>query len=101
LKHPTRDIDRFLNNLNNKIDRLWPEGHSNGGGNGNSLNVDNVVDPEEIAKWWYQEMKEQWIFHKSSWYMRGLNADDGVGCGPYRGCIPECEFYADEFISKV
>jgi hypothetical protein len=46
-------------------------------------------------------MKEQWIFHKSSWYMRGLNADDGVGCGPYRGCIPECEFYADEFISKV
>ena len=40
-------------------------------------------------------MKEQWMFHKSSWYKRGLDVDDGKGCNG-NVCIPECEFYPAE-----
>jgi hypothetical protein len=53
-------------------------------------------DPEALAKQKYQEYKEHWYFHKSSWYMRGLNAYDGHGCNQFIGCIPECRFYAEE-----
>lgn len=34
--------------------------------------------------------------HKSSWYMRGLNAYDKQGCNGFIGCVPECKFYAEE-----
>jgi hypothetical protein len=51
-------------------------------------------DPEAVAKQRYQEYKEHWYFHKSSWYMRRLNAYDGQGCNQFTGCMPECKFYA-------
>ena len=93
-----RDIDR----LNNRLSRLWPEESGNGNGHGSANNNDDnnndiknaVMDAAE--KWWYQEKKEQWMFHKSSYYLRGLNAYDGQGCNPHTGCIPECPFYPDE-----
>jgi hypothetical protein len=44
----------------------------------------------------YQDKKEHWYFHESSWSMRGLNAYDGKGCNQFSGCIPECKFYAEE-----
>lgn len=37
----------------------------------------------------YQDSKRCWYFHKSSWYMRGVDGYDGKGCN--NGvCVPEC-----------
>jgi hypothetical protein len=41
----------------------------------------------------YQDRKQHWYFHDSSYYMRGLGAYDNQGCNPWTGCIPECRFY--------
>jgi hypothetical protein len=90
-----REIDKSLNNLNDKLSKLWPEESGNGHGNNKEDDDDKIIDPDEIAKWWYQETKEQWMFHKSSYYMRGLNAYDGQGCNSV-DCIPECLFYPAE-----
>ena len=50
----------------------------------------------EIAEeWWYQQVKEQWMFHKSSYYWRGVSADDGFGCNG-AGCAVGCEYYEKE-----
>jgi hypothetical protein len=49
------------------------------------------MTPEER----YQNMKEAWYFHESSWYMRHDNGYDGHGCN--NGvCIPECRYYAEQ-----
>lgn len=56
----------------------------------------NKIDSDQMARQKYGEYKEHWYFHKSSWYMRGLNAYDGQGCNAFTGCIPECKFYAAE-----
>jgi hypothetical protein len=49
------------------------------------------VTPEQR----YQDKKEDWFFHESSWYSRGLDATgyDGQGCNQFTGCVPECMFY--------
>jgi hypothetical protein len=39
--------------------------------------------------------RENWFFHKSSWYMRGVNGYDGMGCNN-TVCVPECKFYPSE-----
>jgi hypothetical protein len=44
----------------------------------------------------YQDKKEMVWFHTSNWSMRGLKADDGYGCSPFRGCIPECRYYLEK-----
>ncbi|MFB5600481.1 MAG: hypothetical protein ACE5SW_09675 [Nitrososphaeraceae archaeon] len=43
----------------------------------------------------YQQYKEQWYFHKSSWYRRtsGEGYYDGKGCNQFTGCVPECKFF--------
>jgi hypothetical protein len=44
----------------------------------------------------YQDYKQQWYFHPSSWYRRknGEGSYDGKGCNQFTGCIPECKFYS-------
>lgn len=46
----------------------------------------------------YQELKQQWYFHPSSWYKRkkGEGSYDGKGCNQFTGCIPECKFYLEK-----
>lgn len=44
----------------------------------------------------YQMFKENWFFHDSSWYMRGLEAYDGHGCNQFTGCVPQCRCYPQE-----
>ena len=53
-----------------------------------------ILSPE--AK--YQELKQQWYFHPSSWYNRkkGEGSYDGEGCNQFTGCIPECKFYLEK-----
>lgn len=53
-----------------------------------------ILSPE--AK--YQELKQQWYFHPSSWYKRkkGEGSYDGKGCNQFTGCIPECKFYLEK-----
>jgi hypothetical protein len=54
-----------------------------------------AVSPEER----YQDRKKMLIFHDSHKYMRGVNADDGYGCGSYPSyvgkCIPTCRYYPE------
>jgi hypothetical protein len=56
----------------------------------------NQIDPEQESRERYQYFKyENWFFHKSSWYMRGVNGYDGKGCN--NGvCVPECKFFHSE-----
>jgi hypothetical protein len=44
-----------------------------------SINKDQI-DSDQMARQKYEEYREHWYFHKSSWYVRGLNAYDGHGC---------------------
>ena len=46
----------------------------------------------------YQDLKQQWYFHSSSWYKRkkGEGSYDGKGCNQFTGCIPECKFYLEK-----
>lgn len=46
----------------------------------------------------YQDYKQQWYFHPSSWYKRknGEGSYDGKGCNQFTGCIPECKFYPEK-----
>jgi hypothetical protein len=46
------------------------------------------VPPEQR----YQDAKENWFFHDSSSYARGLEAYDGYGCNNGE-CIESCRFY--------
>lgn len=45
----------------------------------------------------YQEYKQQWYFHQSSWYRRnnGEGVYDSKGCNQFTGCISECKFYRE------
>ncbi|HEY9387399.1 MAG TPA: hypothetical protein VIP70_10190 [Nitrososphaeraceae archaeon] len=79
-------IDKSINNLSERLREIESQ----------EIRDLEKTDPELLAKQRYQEYKEHWYFHKSSWYMRGLNAYDGQGCNGFTGCIPECKFYAEE-----
>ena len=72
---------------------LYPVEDGNGHGHDDNDIRNAVIDAAE--RWSYQESKAQWIFHKSSYYYRGLSANDGEGCYATH-CIPECEFYPAE-----
>jgi hypothetical protein len=54
-----------------------------------------AVPPEER----YQDRKRMLMFHDSHKYMRGVNADDGYGCGSHPNyvgkCIPTCRYYPE------
>jgi hypothetical protein len=80
------NLDRSINKLSERLEAI--EGQE-------PVNKDKI-DPDQIARQRYQEYKEYWYFHKSSWYMRGLNAYDGHGCNLFTGCVPECRFYDAE-----
>jgi hypothetical protein len=41
----------------------------------------------------YQQDKEEWWFHPSSWYMRDVDGYDGKGCND-GVCVPECRYFA-------
>lgn len=43
----------------------------------------------------YQDQKQNWFFHDTSYSKRGLEAYDGKGCNGFTGCVPECTFYAN------
>lgn len=47
------------------------------------------VPPEQR----YQDKREEWFSHESSWYWRGANGYDGRGCNQFTGCVLECRFY--------
>ena len=49
------------------------------------------ISPEQR----YQQKKENWLFHDSSYYARGLEAYDGFGCNQFTDCVPECRFYPE------
>jgi hypothetical protein len=79
-------IDRSVNNLSKRLGEIELQ-----------ETIDQQkIDPEIRAKERFQEYKEHWYLHKSSWYMRGLNAYDGQGCNGFTGCISECKFFAAE-----
>lgn len=46
----------------------------------------------------YQDYKQQWYFHPSSWYRRknGEGSYDGKGCNQFTGCISECKFFPEK-----
>jgi hypothetical protein len=52
------------------------------------LTMNLMMSPEDR----YQQKKEAWYFHESSWYMRHDNGYDGQGCNNGE-CIPECRYY--------
>ena len=79
-------IDKSVSNLSERLSEIESQG----------ITDRQKIDPGIKAQERYQEYKEHWYFHKSSWYMRGLNAYDGQGCNGFTGCIPECKFYAEE-----
>jgi hypothetical protein len=41
----------------------------------------------------YQDRKQDWFFHESSYSHRGLEAYDGQGCNGFTGCVPECRYF--------
>jgi hypothetical protein len=75
------NLDRSINRLSERLEAI------------DSTNK-GQIDSDQVARQKYEEYREHWYFHKSSWYMRGLNAYDGQGCNSFTGCIPECKFYA-------
>jgi hypothetical protein len=77
------NLDRSINRLSERLEAI------------DSTNK-GQIDSDQVARQKYEEYREHWYFHKSSWYMRGLNAYDGQGCNSFTGCIPECKFYAVE-----
>jgi hypothetical protein len=79
-------LERSINNISKRLEEIESQ---------ETINKDKV-DPDQIARQKYREYKEHSYFHKSSWYMRGLNAYDGQGCNGFTGCIPECKFYPNE-----
>jgi hypothetical protein len=95
-RHPYREIDRSLNDLNGKLDRLglWPEE------SGNGHDHDHYKDYDKLARELYEDHRQYWYWHKSSWYWREVNGYDGQGCNGFTGCIPECP-YADGRIDLV
>jgi hypothetical protein len=78
------NLDKSISKLSERLDVIESQ---------DSTNKDQI-DYDQIARQRYNEYREHWYFHKSSWYRRGLNAYDGHGCNQFTGCIPECKFYA-------
>jgi hypothetical protein len=62
------------------------------------LNCELTPSLEYTPERRYQNFKERWLWHPSSWFMRRfttfppLTDYDGLGCNE-NGCIPECRFY--------
>jgi hypothetical protein len=77
------NLDRSINKLSERLEAINPTSKGQ-------------IDSDQVARQKHEEYREHWYFHKSSWYMRGLNAYDGQGCNAFTGCIPECKFYAAE-----
>ena len=77
------NLERSINNISKRLEKLESQ---------ETINKDQI-DSDQIARQIYNEYKEHWYFHKSSWYMRGLNVYDGQGCNRFTGCVPECKFY--------
>lgn len=77
------NLEKSINKLTERLEEIDP------------VNEDQI-DSDKVARQRYEEYREHWYFHKSSWYVRGLNAYDGEGCNAFTGCIPECRFYAVE-----
>jgi hypothetical protein len=54
--------------------------------------------PPEVR---YQNRKQHWQWHESSWWMRRntttppLTGYDGQGCSYEHGCVPECRYYPE------
>lgn len=80
------NLERSINSISKRLEKLESQ---------ETINKDQI-DSDQIARQRYEEYKEHWYFHKSSWYMRGLNAYDGQGCNGFTGYVPECKFYAEE-----
>ena len=59
----------------------------------NNNNHKKTITPEAR----YQEMKSQWYFHPSSWYVRnkGEGGYDDKGCNQFTGCITTCKFFKE------
>ena len=53
-----------------------------------------------IEEVFYQNMKEAYYFHDSSWDMRRANGYDGKGCTG-NSCIPECEYFKPALHSEL
>lgn len=81
------NLERSINKLSERIETIESQ---------DSTRIKDQNDSDQIARQKYEEYREHWYFHKSSWYIRGLNAYDGQGCNALTGCIPECKFYAAE-----
>ncbi len=80
------NLDKSINKLSERLESIESQDSTDKG----------QIDSDQIARQKHEEYREHWYFHKSSWYMRGLNAYDGHGCNQFTGCIPECKFYAAE-----
>jgi hypothetical protein len=80
------NLERSINNILKRLEEIESQ---------ETINKDKI-DSDQAARQRYDEYKEHWYFHKSSWYMRGLNVYDGQGCNGFTGCIPECKFYPKE-----
>jgi hypothetical protein len=90
LNRRDREWDKSVDNLNGKLDRLglWPKGDD-----GNGHDKDDK-DYDKLARELYEDHRQHWYWHKSSWYTREVNGYDGQGCNGFTGCVPECP-YAD------
>ncbi|HZA64360.1 MAG TPA: hypothetical protein VE573_15905 [Nitrososphaeraceae archaeon] len=73
------NLDKSINKLSERMEVIESQDSTN----------KVQIDPDPIARQKYEEYKEHWYFHKSSWYMRGANGYDGKGCNQYTGCIPQ------------
>ena len=77
--------DRSINSISKRLEEIEKQ-----------WTINNYAkDPDQISRQRYEEYKTHWYFHKSSWYMRSLNAYDGQGCNGFTGCVPECKFYLE------
>jgi hypothetical protein len=52
--------------------------------------------PEMTDEERYQMWREEWFFHPSSWYWRGVDGYDGRGCNQFTGCVRGCRFYGEK-----
>lgn len=80
------NLEKSVNNISKRLEKLESQ---------EAINKDKI-DPNQIARQKYEEYKEHWYLHKSSYYMRGLNRYDGKGCNGFTGCVPECKFYLEK-----
>jgi hypothetical protein len=56
------NLDKSINSISKTLEAIESQG---------TINKDQI-DPDQTARQRYEEYKEHWYFHKSSWSMRGL-----------------------------